>query len=228
MLLFRPVLSVFEDIFDFVRIVSTVKRVMPWGVRRELRAALDLLPALVFDLTTPYSTVCAATDASDWGGGAVYTALSADEAAWMHSHAVSKGWNDRVDVPVEDLPAREDLRCPSQLADFVRTSEWKCSIRHKWRWPDHITLQEGRAHLLQVEWLARQAPRHRCRQPFLIDNQALVGALAKGRSSSRRLNRICRKTAALYIYSSIRPLVIWVPTHLQPADGPSRPHDGGH
>ena len=222
MLLNRPLLSVFDEVFSFVRTASAKRRRMPGPVRLELQAALALLPGLVFDLTTPYSSVCVASDASDWGGGGVYAPLETNTAEMLHGYSVRKGWNDQVDVPPEDLLPHEDLRCPPSLTAFVQTSTWKCAIRHKWRWKDHITLQEGRAHLLQLQWLARQPRLHRCRQPFLIDNQALVGALAKGRSSSRRLNRICRKSAGLYLFASVRPLVVWVPTTVQPADGPSR------
>ena len=144
-------------------------------------------------------------------------------AAKLHRFSVSKGWNMRVDRPETEQDSEGDPRLPDDLRAFVRESRWKRNIRHRWRWKDHITLQEGRAHLLQLEWLARQPDRHGVRQPFLIDSQAYVGAAVKGRSSSRRLLRICRKAAAYFIYSAIRPLYVWIPTKDQPADEASRP-----
>ena len=140
----------------------------------------------------------------------------------MHRFSVGKGWNMRVDLSEAEQNRDGDPRLPDDLRSFVRGARWKQNIRHRWRWKDHITLQEGRAHLLQLEWIARQPGRHGVRQPFLIDSQAYVGAAVKGRSSSRRLLRVCRKAAACFVFSSVRPLCLWMPTDDQPADEASR------
>ena len=134
--------------------------------------------------------------------------------------SVVKGWNQRVDA--ENMDAGGDPRFPVDLAEFARKSRWSQAVRHKWVWQDHINLQEGRAHLLALEWLSRQPSLHNCRQPFLIDNQAVVGALVKGRSSSRRLLRICRKAASYFMFTGIKPICVWIPTECQPADEASR------
>ena len=57
---------------------------------------------------------------------------------------------------------------------------------------------------------------------LLIDSSSLLGAFAKGRSSSGRLNLFCRSLAAVQACLQSRGLFAWVRTDLNPADGPSR------
>ena len=54
------------------------------------------------------------------------------------------------------------------------------------------------------------------------DNLALVLALGKGRSSSQHLRHICRCLFALSISSDAAFVARWIPSELNPADGPSR------
>ena len=223
MLLSRFTLCAFSEIFLFVRSGSRRLLPVPKVVKQELRMALRLLPMLIVDLKAQHSDTVFASDASGWGAGGVYAPISSEMAARMHRFSVGKGWNMRVDLSEAEQNRDGDPRLPDDLRSFIRAARWKRNIRHRWRWKDHITLQEGRAHLLQLEWLARQPDRHGVRQPFLVDSQAYVGAAVKGRSSSRRLLRVCRKAAAYFIFSSVRPLYLWIPTDDQPADEASRP-----
>ena len=57
---------------------------------------------------------------------------------------------------------------------------------------------------------------------FLCDSQVVVGSCAKGRSSSYRLNGILRSTLGYMIISGICAKVIWVDTHSNRGDFPSR------
>ena len=67
----RCLLSVLSAVFSFVRSAPNVSkpRNLPWRVRDELQALLDLVPCLVVDMRTPASSMMMATDASTDGEG---------------------------------------------------------------------------------------------------------------------------------------------------------------
>ena len=60
------------------------------------------------------------------------------------------------------------------------------------------------------------------RMLFLVDNEAVVGALNKGRSSRYDLLRLCRRSLALCIAAGVIPRWRYVATAVNPADEPSR------
>eukprot|EP00972_Heterocapsa_arctica_P026627 3919869-Heterocapsa_arctica.AAC.1 len=51
---------------------------------------------------------------------------------------------------------------------------------------------------------------------------SIVLMLAKGRSSSTSLNRICRQWGAYCFASGVVPTVRWIPSERNPADAASR------
>ena len=57
---------------------------------------------------------------------------------------------------------------------------------------------------------------------ILVDSMVALGALAKGRSSSPPLLRFCRQGAAVMMAMDIRPMLRYIPSGVNPADGPSR------
>lgn len=60
----------------------------------------------------------------------------------------------------------------------------------------------------------------------LVDNTTTLGAVAKGRSSSWVLNKLCRRISAVSLLSNIAVIGHWVPSTLNPADPASRGKDG--
>ena len=56
----------------------------------------------------------------------------------------------------------------------------------------------------------------------LIDNQAVLGILTKGRSSARQLQGPLRRIASLVLAGHFRLMVAWIMSAWNPADGPSR------
>ena len=63
---------------------------------------------------------------------------------------------------------------------------------------------------------------------FGLDSLGAHGAMAKGRSSARRINRHCRRTAALSLAGGICPVYYWIPSESMPMDSPSRRFQPGH
>lgn len=92
---------------------------------------------------------------------------------------------------------------------------WKVGQSYKWLRREHINLLELRAILRTFR---------DCRFLHLSDSQICISVLTKGRSSSRKINRILRKIAALCLALNIYPLYAWIQSRLNPADAPSRRH----
>ena len=57
---------------------------------------------------------------------------------------------------------------------------------------------------------------------MLLDAKAIIGALQKGRSSSRKLGRLLQKAGAYTLACDFAPRFLYVPTRDMPADAPIR------
>eukprot|EP00975_Prorocentrum_lima_P006511 1399347-Prorocentrum_lima.AAC.1 len=100
---------------------------------------------------------------------------------------------------------------------------WRVGIKSRWRDSTmHINEKEVRAAVKGVERSARNLGTWGKRVVRLVDSTAALGCLAKGRSSSYRLNKQCRRLCALTLVTGSRSQWVWTPSELQPADGPSR------
>ena len=92
----------------------------------------------------------------------------------------------------------------------------------RWKRDDHINEQEARALLLAVRHSGR-APGMRGRRVLIFtDSLVVLGAFAKGRSSSWRINRHCLRAAAIALFWGTRFYFRYINTRVNPADGPSR------
>eukprot|EP00971_Amphidinium_carterae_P349027 6490805-Amphidinium_carterae.1 len=102
--------------------------------------------------------------------------------------------------------------------------KWRVLQSYAWREPGqpHITYLECLALFLLLRKLSTDPTRFNFRFLHLLDSQAALGALCKGRSSSHQLNSLLRRIAAHLVLMQLSPLWGWVQTHLNPADGPSR------
>ena len=121
---------------------------------------------------------------------------------------------------------KTSLKVSSLFCRAFDSVAFKIAIGTGWRLRrQKINLLELEAALLAVRHMQRSALTRGARVHFLIDNFAVLGALGKGWSSSRALNRLCRRLAAEKIHGDVALLLYWVPSHLNPADarrGPSR------
>ena len=96
----------------------------------------------------------------------------------------------------------------------------------RWRYPDiPIVLLEALAFLTMYKYLAKRACFHGKRHFELFDALGSMGAFAKGRSFSIRMNRICRKVAALSIFSDITFYYAYCNSESQPMGVGSRIFD---
>ena len=103
--------------------------------------------------------------------------------------------------------------------------EWRHCRAFRWRRAEHINLLELRAALHAIQWRCRRAAFKDFRTMMLIDNQAILAVIAKGRSSSKKVNNLRRRLGALCCALNIYVLVCWVDTADNPADQASRLFD---
>jgi hypothetical protein len=99
---------------------------------------------------------------------------------------------------------------------------WKVYKSYSWRVAKHINVLEAQAVFDFLRAFAKNMNNHRQKKLCLIDSQAALGVLTKGRSSSHQLNFVLRRLAAVSRASRISLMYGWVPSEGNPADGPSR------
>eukprot|EP00435_Cladocopium_sp_Y103_P021347 s4041_g5.t1 len=93
----------------------------------------------------------------------------------------------------------------------------------KWQSEEiHINEGELNAFIAMVERRASDPRKHAHRYLAILDSQVVRGALGKGRSPARPLNRGLRRCAALLLISDSYPLLAWTISRWNWADKPSR------
>ena len=112
----------------------------------------------------------------------------------------------------------------------IDPTRWSWNVAHSYPYKegDHINVLELRSILHALEWRSRVVGFHSCRFLHLSDSQVCLSVLTKGRLSSRQINRLLRRIAALCLALDLLPLWAWVESRLNPADEPSRRYEPGH
>jgi hypothetical protein len=171
------------------------------------------------DLTRDFIPLLAASDASTSFGFGVCVAPFPRE----HLCAIAR-WSEKQGAYVlldgsDKESGRSRLGEPLQLD--VCMADFKDVLCVRCRYPAHINVLESYAFLLWLKWLLRSRQNHSRRAVVLIDSAVVVGAAAKGRSSSC-LRHSLRKVAALELAGNLQIYVVLVPSLHNPADAPSR------
>ncbi len=210
----RAALSVFSSVYRFI-VLADRRTFEIWpSVRRELRAAIDLAPLLYADLAAPFFDRTVAFDASTTGMGVVAAPLAREklaECALMRPPNVPA----TEDRPV---PASVDRSCPGPLVG----AQWATIVSVPFAYEEHINCLEARALDASLRWVASHPRALGSRVLLWSDSLVVTFAARKGRSSSFPLLRRLRASAALLMATGMAPVVNWVPTEHNPADGPSR------
>ena len=224
LLLNRPFLSVLFFIYHALNPEGGLSREQLDGelnlhkqVRMELAHLLNIAPLLFADLRYPTHPYLFASDASEEGLGGCWRRTP--DGFDLFTPAEKSGWFSKHS---EDVPACIATHPTVALACQADTHEWKTAFAVKHRDGAPIVLREALA-ALGMCLRCQEGVRGPTRYLTLIDSTSLLGAFAKGRSSSGRLNAFCRALAAVQGALESRALFAWVSTDLNPADGPSRP-----
>ena len=99
---------------------------------------------------------------------------------------------------------------------------FKKVFSYKWKEELHINIGELNSFISMTERRASDREKHGTRYLAILDSQVVRGALGKGRSPSRAMNRGLKKSAALLILMDAYPLLAWTISRWNWADKPSR------
>ena len=109
------------------------------------------------------------------------------------------------------------------VGDKVIQWDWKQTFSLTCNDPSHINLKEMRALRIYLRRRAKGGQKGAGQRVIILcDSRVVVGAVAHGRSPSKQLNRMLRKTLPILLGSGIYPIILWVPTGANPGDPPSR------
>jgi hypothetical protein len=111
---------------------------------------------------------------------------------------------------------------PPLASSWTREERWATTFMGTWETQEHINVQEARTVVSLMRHLARTSQAWGSRVLVLTDSMVTLGCLSKGRSSASPLLRLCRMTAAITLSLRIRLLLRYIPSEMNPADGPSR------
>ena len=221
-LLFRRAgYAVLQDSYEVARDASTAPLPLPLAVRDELLALACLAPLLYSDLRVPVSSTVVATDATPTRGAAASAVVPLLTARRLFAGAEFRGADarlvDRVDLRDVDAAPAADPALAAALA------AWPWQVRAAYDMEvDHINAQELRALVGLITRRCRSSANFKQRLVALLDNLAACGAAAKGRSSSRHMNRLLRRLGVFLLAADVYIAPRYIASAVNPADPPSR------
>ena len=219
----RMLMSLLSETFTWTEGLSeTDSRSMPASVREELIWSALCLPLAHMNIRWEISNRIACSDASLKMGGRCAATTTPEIAKTLYRFSEHRGEHIRLDWSNGALaPASTMEQVPQEIEDLIADHHWtetdSCYFYHK----QHINLlEEKMIHRELVDVV------HNCRQPLrcllVVDSRAAAGAWSKGRSSSRQLNRLIRKSLGWSLAGQKTLHLIWVKSAANPADHPSR------
>eukprot|EP00435_Cladocopium_sp_Y103_P060424 s868_g22.t1 len=148
-------------------------------------------------------------------------AVETPKVEGLVKHVLRHGEKGGTDV-------RLDLNIPYRLKAWprsgIRSHLFHWAIVHGYSWKNHAHINglELQAVLNSIKWRLRKATRSGHRILHLVDSQVVAAIMAKGRTSSFRLQLALSKLSALVVASGTVVAVAYVDTRDNPADIPSR------
>ena len=142
--------------------------------------------------------------------------LEAHTVRRLHQNAMYRGSDVRLASGVLTRPSI----WPRRTIDPGWWS-WRVALSHPLR-PAHINAQEIKAVLSTFQLRLESCSNVGTRHAHLLDSQVSMGLLCKGRSSSNQLMRILKRVLALILAGHTYAAYVYVATHLNPADPPSK------
>ena len=234
LLLRRPALAALKHCYRFVE-RSMLRPARPlWpSVVRELSVLTMLSPLLTVNMRASWAGHLVATDASMDAAGVVTTPLRADtlRSLWPLSALHLPSLLQQTQSPAPPLPVKLTQPCldacppPHTIAAVQRALQqvrWRTLVSQAWGREEHINCLELEAMQLGVRWHASRPASFGTRLPLLVDSSAAYGIARKGRTAASSLLSTFRRTAAVTLATDTVLVPMWLPSHLNPADAPSR------
>jgi hypothetical protein len=104
--------------------------------------------------------------------------------------------------------------------------DWKCIQSYPWQQSQHINVLELVAFFNFLKRLSRDPAEQSQRFFHVLDSRVSSCVLAKGRSSSKLLNRCLRRVAGFLLASDLYVLPLWTISSWNFSDAGSRSHVG--
>ena len=218
----RPLFSCLHKLYGFTKLPKEDElRKVPREVVGELALNACLFALWSVDLTTPWLPRLPATDASGaFGFGYCLARCGPSLARRAAAHAAAGAHHFRLERSEGD--AAEKPRAGACLRLPLRHRDFKVILRVRAKQAAHSGALEASAVVLALRRLGREARWHQHRGSFLVDAQAVLGALQKGRSSAGTLRFQVRQAGALSLACGWRWRYGYLPSESNPADAPSR------
>jgi hypothetical protein len=112
--------------------------------------------------------------------------------------------------------------CELDVGRAIQSARWSTLISCSWGNESHINCLELEALQLGLRWFASRPSSIGVRLPLLVDSSTVYCIMRKGRSSATSLLSLFRRCSALTLAMSASLVPVWLPSHLNPADAPSR------
>ena len=222
----REYFSLMHHIFKFVDGMAddSVMRI-PSHILDEIRSIQVHFPFAKWNMRRWLDQSILATDATPTSAGATRALASARLAQelWKRSEIRGEAVRlDRSDGGVE-LAGLEEPKEPSRFGSAIAEClPWTVTASYTFRQTSHINLQECRALKKEIIRASADPSKKGSVQICLNDSRVVVGAFAKGRSFSFKLNGTLRGLLPYLTVSNIALALLWVETESNPADYSSR------
>ena len=142
-----------------------------------------------------------------------------EHLVWLLRHAYHTGCDVRLTDRGDDILGHR----PGPYPAF--RWRWKDVLSYRWREPQHINVLEMTAFLTELRRRARDKDELGKRFFCVLDSLVSFYVLGKGRSSSKRLNRVSRRIASLSLASGLIPMCLWTISKWNFSDGASRKYE---
>ena len=209
----RECMSIFHHTYLFIdNLPEGVSRKIPQYICDELLTAVLLLPLASANIRLPVSTRVSATDASLSGGGRSSTLTTKVFSKMLYRFCEARGEHTRLDWEDMPLPPETIMKpAPESLVCSLQKHRWVATESRRFAKKDHINLLE--LEMLKAEIKDRVNSGHAaCRVVNLCDSRVVVGAFAKGRSSSKNMNHGLRSCLPWLLTGDLQVSSLWVDT----------------
>ena len=132
-----------------------------------------------------------------------------------------RGTDIRITVKSDEIEKKETV-IPYPSMRWL----WRTVMAYRWSEKQHINILEATAVLVEFRRRVRSADGIGVRFFNVIDSMVIYYAMAKGRSSSKKLNRTLRRVMAVALFSRSTPVNLWTLSKWNYADKPSRQFEG--
>ena len=218
----REALCCLDVAFVAARSLPTRKPIPASGaLLNDLLLVCGLALLLQADLRASPRLELFATDASPSGAGACVAPVPRSLWHTLYNLAEEHGEHVRLSWGSSAPPSSSSRHHGVLVLPSLLLPIWSVLFSYQFRQPDHINVLELTALTSLIKHLGNRGAR---RQRILccVDSRVVLGAVSKGRSSSRRLNFCLRRLAFECLSASLSVDLLWVPSWGNLADAPSR------